>query len=78
MVRGGYFLTGVHQHKAAGAVSILSHPRLKAGLAEKGCLLVACGAGNGDIGAAEGIRGGIAVYFTGGPHLRQHRPGNGQ
>jgi hypothetical protein len=54
-------LPGVHQHEAAGAVGVLHHARLEAGLAKQGALLVACHATNGD-GMAQQV--GVCLHHT--------------
>ena len=40
IVRGQGLATGIHQHETSGAVSVLCHPRRKAGLAEKSSVLI--------------------------------------
>ncbi|OIQ78337.1 hypothetical protein GALL_399530 [mine drainage metagenome] len=57
-MRGHDLAAGVHQHEAAGAVGVLDHARLPAGLAEGRRLLVAGDAGDGH-GLAQPL--GLAV-----------------
>ena len=60
------------QHEAAGAVGVLGHAGLEAGLAEERGLLVAGDAGDRDR-RAEQTRLGLAIDLARRAHLRQHR-----
>ena len=66
---GMRFFTGIHQHKASGAIGVFCHPRLKTGLAEQGRLLVACNSRYGD-GHARKFH--FAKIAGRAPNLRQH------
>ena len=63
---------GVQKQEAPGAVGVLRHARLVAGLAEERRLLVAGDSGDGDFGAENVLRG-RAVDMGGGKHLGKHR-----
>jgi hypothetical protein len=63
----------VHQHEAAGAIGVLDHARLEAGLAEQRRLLVTGDAGDRDRVVEEELRPGVRVHRAGVAHLRQHR-----
>ncbi len=65
--------TGVHQHEAAGAIGVLDHARLEAGLAEQCGLLVTGNAGDRNRVVEEELRPGMRVHGAGVAHLRQHR-----
>ena len=71
VVRIDRLVADVHQHEAAGAVGVLRHARLEAGLSEQSRLLVACHACDLDR-AAEEFRIGLAVDAAGGLRLGQH------
>jgi hypothetical protein len=66
----------VHQHEAAGAIGVLDHARLEAGLAEQRRLLVTGDAGDRDRVVEEELRPGVRVHRAGVAHLRQHRARN--
>ena len=67
VVRGLEFLSGVHQHEAAGAIGVFDHAGLEAGLPEQGALLVAGDAPDGD-GVSQQVRRHFAVQGAGGFH----------
>ncbi len=62
----------IHEEEGAGAVGVLDHTRLEAGLAEGGGLLIACHPGYGD-GRTEESRLGRAEDMTARPHLGEQR-----
>ena len=61
---------GIHQDKRAGPVRVLGRPGGEAGLTEKGCLLIARNARNGNRRVEQR---GFAIHLTGIANLRQHR-----
>ena len=63
----------LHEHKAAGAISILHHAGLRADLTEQRRLLIACDPGNWDWVSKK--RGG-SIHFARGTHLGQRRTRN--
>ena len=72
-VSGEYRLfSGVHQHEAAGAVSILGHAVFHAQVPEQGRLLVAGDARDGDARAALAADVGLAIDRGGGLDFGQH------
>ncbi len=66
---------GVHQQEAAGAVGVLGHAFVKAGLAEQRGLLVTGDAADRD-SRAQQFGHGLAVMRAGGQHLGHQRRGN--
>ena len=67
------FFPGIHQQKAPGAISVLGLTDRKAGLAERGRLLVSGHSGQGH-GRPKNLRLEITDHLGRLHHLRQHRP----
>ena len=65
-------LAGVHQHEAAGAVGVLRHALLEAGLAEGGSLLVTEDAGDRGVDQ-QAVLAAVAIDLGGGLDLGEHR-----
>ena len=70
MPRGYRGFAGIHQHEAAGAVSILDHPFPVADLPEERRLLIAGNPGQRHR-RIKNSRSGFAIHFAGGTHLRE-------
>ena len=66
------FLTGIHQHEAAGTVSVFRHPFLYAQLAKQSCLLVTGDTGDRNTNAAFTTNVGLTVHFRRATHFWQH------
>ena len=70
MLRHHRRVTGIHQHEAAGAVSVFGHARLQAGLSKSGGLLIAGNTGNRNA-AIEPLFFAFTHHFATGAYARQ-------
>ena len=75
VLREDRLFTRVHQHEASGPVGVLGFAGSPTGLAEEGCLLIACDAGDRDRIPEEDLIG-IAEYAGGRQDFREHAARN--